>query len=104
VPTVVELMNSMRDTLARVDIVNAFLVGTLSIVAYMYMHLQIGAKFVSDTDIAGYYSGNAYHTSAIALNYIDNALARQLTNSDDLMIHTINHPLPYMKVHEMAAY
>ena len=36
----------------------------------------------------------AYHTPAISLNLMDNALLRNFTGRDDYYIETTNHPLP----------
>ena len=41
-----------------------------------------------------YFNGQPYHTAAITISMLDNALFRYFTNSDDNEIVTINHPLP----------
>ena len=41
-----------------------------------------------------YFNGQPYHTAAITISMVDNALLRYFTNSDDNEIVTINHPLP----------
>ena len=42
----------------------------------------------------GLFMNQAYHTPAISLSLMDNALLRFFTGLEDLYIETINHPLP----------
>ncbi|OWF34668.1 ATP-binding cassette sub-family A member 3-like [Mizuhopecten yessoensis] len=44
--------------------------------------------------LTAYFNGQPFHSSAVALSYMMNALLRGITNSSSDYITTINHPLP----------
>jgi hypothetical protein len=52
------------------------------------------AKSKDDTSIVAHFNNQPYHTPALALNAISNALLKYYTNSSESSIRVINHPLP----------
>ncbi|XP_069101650.1 phospholipid-transporting ATPase ABCA3-like [Argopecten irradians] len=75
---------------------DAFLSKAASIgIATFNRRYIVSAEFKNETStLTAYFNGQAYHSSAVSLSYIMNALYQTVTDSQEYFIDTFNHPLP----------
>ena len=106
----IDQFHDPQDTVVRVNglpdrpLLEAFLLsqGERDLSGYTYKYF-VAAEFlnrtdssartnVSNVDVMAFFNYKAYHTAAISLNLVDNALLRHYTD-DDYTIETTNHPV-----------
>ena len=77
-----------------------YLVNESSDISSYSLHRPIGAIFDSDeqktnqTRVTTLFNNQAYHSPAISLRYVDNAIIRHVLNKSDFKLDVINHPMP----------
>lgn len=55
----------------------------------------------SHSTLIGYFNNQPFHTPPVALNFMSNAILRNIVGKSDLTINVANHPLPFTPTDEL---